>query len=240
MNQIFDVTVKNAGSCPLNNVGLNFDIPEGATITSQWNLLADTRYYLLQNFGPALNQDQTATAGFSLSIDAASFASLSVDVHVYGAACPDSCNNGGSSPSSAPSSAPSSGPSSAPSSAPSSPPTGPAPNCQGNARAVARAQAPWTDAQGYTYQIYDIIANNTGSCPWTTISTYFAGNITQAWNYDIPSGLLSGFGANGVAAGTVFAGAGFIFVTAPTPVAGVPSSPVLARMVNRCGAPCSN
>lgn len=244
MNQIFDITVTNDGTCPLNNIGLNFDYNENANITQQWNLVNDVRYTLLSNFGPTLDVGVSVTAGFVLSIPQADFASLSADVHVYGAACPSTCNNTSSAPSSAPSAAPTSA--SSPTSAPSAAPTSagaPFPQCEGNAQAVARAgQAPWTDAQGFTYQIYDIIANNTGSCPWTTIAAYFAGNITQAWNYDIPSGLLSGYGTQ-INGGQVYTGAGFVFATSPNPVIGSASgltAPVLARMVNRCGAPCSS
>jgi len=245
INQIFDITVRNDGSCPLANVGLTFDFPESATITQEWNLMADSRYLLLTNFGPSIATGASATAGVVVSVDQANAADLTGSaVHVYGAACPASCVNGGSNPTAAPSSAPSN-PTAAPSSAPSNPtsapttPSGPVPNCQGNAQAVARAQAPWTDAQGYSYQIYDVIANNTGTCPWTTIAAFFTGNITQSWNYDIPSGLLSGYGSNGVAAGQVYSSAGFVVATSPTPVAGTPSAPVLGRMVTRCGAPCS-
>jgi len=74
------------------------------------------------------------------------------------------------------------------------------------------ASATWY-ANGLRYQIWDITATNSGSCPLTKIVAFFTlsagGFISESWNYDSASGLFSGFGST-LNAGQSFYGAGMV------------------------------
>lgn len=107
--------------------------------------------------------------------------------------------------------------------------------CFARITAVARAgsTARWT-AGATTYQVWDITATNEGTCALTRIVGYFSpttGSITESWNYDSSSGLITGYGYS-LPVGVSFTGAGFVLANA--------TQPVLAFDRPACVAGCSD
>lgn len=83
--------------------------------------------------------------------------------------------------------------------------------CFARITASPREGSSWVSGST-TYQIYDITATNAGSCTLLRVVGYFSGTdgtITEGWNYDISSGLITGYGDE-LPPGAVFMGAGFI------------------------------
>eukprot|EP01113_Clastostelium_recurvatum_P001063 TRINITY_DN1044_c0_g1_i2.p1 TRINITY_DN1044_c0_g1~~TRINITY_DN1044_c0_g1_i2.p1 ORF type:complete len:314 (-),score=84.23 TRINITY_DN1044_c0_g1_i2:78-983(-) len=244
-NAIYDISVTNAGSCNINNVGINVFLPSGASIVNQWNLMADSRYWLLQNFGSELAPEATATAGIVVAFAAGATPDYStVSAEVYGAACPTSCqisqeessSDGiicaadirecpdGSSVGRDPSNncefldCPA-GSSSDSASGSASDSTSEGSNECNIVATLARDENVWTDEQGRQNAVYRLTLSNQGSCPLKTYVTSFAhlpAEMTNKWNL---ASTLGGYKVEGfgdaLAPGQSFNGAGFILAGTP-------------------------
>lgn len=91
----------------------------------------------------------------------------------------------------------------------------------------------WT-LNSTTFQIYDIVVANVGSCPINQITGLFsAGNgfISESWNYDIATGLYSSF-ENNLPVGQSFYGAGFVLANSTT-------GPTLEFTRPQCNSSCN-
>lgn len=98
------------------------------------------------------------------------------------------------------------------------------PSCTATITAKARPSASWFVGP-VRYQIYDITATNSGTCPLTRIVGVFTpleagGFISEAWNYNAATGLFSGYGS-ALGMGMSFYGAGFVLANASAPVLGL-------------------
>jgi len=105
--------------------------------------------------------------------------------------------------------------------------------CFGRIAATERVGDSWEEGDIH-YQIWDINATNEGTCPLTRIVGFFsagAGFISQSWNYDSSSGLITGYG-DVLEPGQSFTGAGFILANF--------SAPILAFDRPGCSEECSS
>jgi len=95
---------------------------------------------------------------------------------------------------------------------------------------VARSGGAWEE-NGLSYQTYDITVTNNGSCTINNLIGVFslhptAAFISEAWNYNITTGEIGGFGGF-LSPGQVFVGAGFVLAggAGPTLSLNSPSCP---------------
>lgn len=87
-----------------------------------------------------------------------------------------------------------------------------------------------------TYQIYDIVVANRGSCPITRVSGLFVTStpafISESWNYNISTGMFSSF-EDLLPVGQSFFGAGFVLANASG------SAPTLGATMTMCSESCT-
>jgi len=91
--------------------------------------------------------------------------------------------------------------------------------CSAFITANARHGSAWV-YEGIPFQLYDITAANTGSCPITSLFGLFgfnsSGSITQEWNYDQTTGEITSFGS-ALEPANSFVNAGFVLAGGVTP-----------------------
>jgi len=232
LNQIYDITITNTGSCPITHLGLQFDYDEGAFIADTWNLLEEYRHFLLQNFGESIPVGKTSV-GAGIVISTPAGLSADVRITIYGSLCPRDCAASSSSSVSASASAPDLEDSSVASKPemPASPSVASIsveekPSCLVKATlSKNRKISSWLDREGRTLSAYELTVTNIGSRPVSDYTLQFdfpasAVNvaITSLHNlerssrgaYSLPS-----LSTSPIAPGATFTGAGLVIADAP-------------------------
>lgn len=195
---------------------------------SYWNLVPQSRYWLISNYGGAIQPGQKATAGFILFVNTTDEASIpDLVLTVYGTNCDAECvasfptEAPTASPSDAPTGAPE--PTNAPSDAPTDAPTNTPTNTPSDAPVECNIIATVSKTNEWeqdglptaTYSLTLFNAGSTSLVDYVTGFGYYPGTLIQTWNLEPARGgyKVINFG-DVLLPGASFSGAGFIISNA--------------------------
>jgi len=227
---IYDSVVTNIGTCPVDSVGLQFILPSGSSISSSWNLLGESNYYLVTGFEPQLPVNGVINVGIIVYFPSSEGVNTTDAYVIFGATCPDSCVVSSSTASSfttsnqayysTTTSSSSSLPTFTTSAYPSSTSGASAETCTASVTVAQDTTTnPWIDSQGRSNSVYRLTITNTGSQPllhYALSFSYYPGEIISYWNLQPTLGgyEVVNFGPS-LAPGATFTGAGLIVANAP-------------------------